>query len=87
MLLNSMNYDILQGIFENDLPSNCKAKFCTLSQNDYSPLNSEKGRKNMRKTGIFMPKDIGDWIIEAIKTHLQQSDLANRLSSFFDKQD
>ncbi len=72
---------------KDDLPTNCTVKFCTLTQHRFSPLNKEKSKQIIRKTGIFMPKDIGDWIIDAIETHLKQSDLAHRLSSFFDKQD
>ena len=40
----------------------------------------------MRNTGIFTAKEVGEWIINTLKTKIQQNDLAQKLAEFLENQ-
>ncbi|KAL5491679.1 hypothetical protein EMCRGX_G017011 [Ephydatia muelleri] len=59
--------------------------FYSFSQEPDSSLNNEKGRKTLKDVGIHRIKDVGVWIVEKLKTHLDQPDMANKLQEHFQK--
>ena len=59
--------------------------FYSFSQEPDSNLNNDKGRKTLKDVGIHRIKDVGVWIVEKLKTHLDQSDLATKLQEHFQK--
>lgn len=61
----------------------CNIHLSSLTQDDFSPLNCDEGRKSMETVGIFTTHSIGNWIHEALSSHLQQKELASNLATFF----
>ena len=58
----------------------CNIQLCSLLQNEYSPMNSDEGRLSLQKVGIYTPYNIGQWIQEMLKSHLQQPELAEEFA-------
>lgn len=59
--------------------------FYSFSQEPDSILNHEEGRKLLEDVGIHGVKDVGIWIVEKLKTQLDQPNLATKLQEHFQK--
>ena len=47
-------------------------------QDKDSVLNTPEGRKILHDVGIQTPLDVGDWLIDVYRNHLDQEELAER---------
>lgn len=59
--------------------------FYSFSQEPDSTLNNEQGRKVLEDVGIHGVNDVGVWIVEKLKTQLDQPNLAIKLQEHFQK--
>ena len=64
------------------MPEHQTVMFCSFEQDADSVLNNEEGRKKMKKVGIHLPTDVGEWVVETFKKIFKQSDVAATLEYF-----
>ena len=55
-----------------------KVQFFSFYQDKDSVLNTPEGRKILHDVGIQTPYDVGDWLIDVFRNHLDQEELAER---------
>lgn len=61
-------------------------KFFSFSQSRASVLNTPSGRQTLRSVGICDPVDVGDWLVETFRKHLDQEQLASNLYTYIHKE-
>ncbi len=57
-------------------------KFFSFSQDRDSVLNTEDGRKRLRRVGIGTTLEVGDWLVGVFREDFRLEGLADRLDSF-----
>ena len=67
-----------------DCPSRT-IKFFSFSQSKASVLNTPSGRQILQEVGIHSPVQVGEWLAETFRKHLDQEELASRLSDYIHK--
>ena len=60
-------------------------KFFSFAQGKDSVLNSPEGRRILQDSGIHCPVDVGEWLVETFRRHLDQEELAGRLDDYIHK--
>ena len=60
-------------------------QFFSFCQDKDSVLNSDSGRKKLKKVGIGTPRQVGEWLVKVFREDFKQNELANQLEVFVDK--
>ena len=70
--------------FARRLGQDLDVMFCALSLDKDSTLHEKEGRRRLANAGIKSANDVGEWIVDLLRTQ-KQPDAAESLQNFFEK--
>jgi len=57
-------------------------KFFSFSLDNDSNLKTAENQQSLREAGVHGVQDVGDWIVETLRTHFSMDDVADQLYHF-----
>ena len=57
-------------------------KFFSFSLDNDSNLKTAENQQRLKEAGVHGVQDVGDWIVETLRTHFNMDDVADQLYHF-----